>query len=341
MGLVDSSRRGLVATGLAVAVAVGVIGAAILDSAGGSGAETTAAGVRSATPTASTRPAPSYFDQLNSLPAVGSGDLPGRVLIASPTCLYAWLDLTTLRPTPAPDQERRCRGGAYMADQAPGEPFLIIHKADGPPVRMIRIPRGWFAGLQTADAVALCSGDDRRAVLTRFRGGRRRLPSCPVGVIDDRLVFAQGRTLTDERGRQVLRLHQPIDKTHPIVQQLSPRLIVVEGLDTADLYGDGRYRASVRLSGVGDQCHVASVSRDVRTVLVSCPPGGALIVVRDGEAHAVNPLLASQDAVLSADGRWLLDHVSALPYGVVLDTRTLAPRFRLPLTAVGALAAWE
>jgi hypothetical protein len=333
--------RGLIATGLAVAIAAGVAGAAILDSTGGSGGETTTARSASPSTAAGSRAAPSYFDQLNSLPSVSPGDLPGRVLIASPTCLYAWFDLATLRPTPAPDRARSCRGGQYVADQLPGEDRLIVHKPDGAPVRTIRIPRGWFAGLETESAVALCSGDGREAVLARFRGGRRRLPACPVAVVDDQLVFPEGRTLTDEHGRPVLRLHRPFGNSGPIVQQLSSRLIVVEGPDTADLYSDGRYRASIRLSGVGDQCHVGSVSRDVRTVLVSCPPGGALVVVRDGEAHALNPLLASPDASLSPDGRWLLVHVAALPYGVAVDTATLAPRFRVPLTAVDALAAWE
>jgi hypothetical protein len=335
------SRRGLIATALALAAAAGVVVAAAIDSAGG-GAASTAGAASSARTTTTTPRGPSYFDQLNSLPRLTPGELPGRVLVSNLGCDLVWTDLATLHGTPAQSDVRECLRGQDQVESNPGSGWAIVRAPDGSVAAQVPVPSGWFLDEQTMDGFVLCSYDGRQADFVRYRGGRRRLPECPAGVIDGQLVFPRGRMLVDERGRTVLRFRHAFDNRH-VLRQLSSGTVIVESLGSGptDLYASGRYRGSVPIKQAGDRCSVSSVSRDATAVLGQCPPGGAMVVFRNGEPHPVNPLLASTDVLMSPDGKWLLVHVPAIAYAVVVDAVTLAPRYRLPLTQAAALLDWR
>jgi hypothetical protein len=336
-----SPRRGLVATLLAVAVAAGVVAAAVIDSGRGSDAAPEPSAPGSAVHPTTARVAPSYFDLLSGLPQLPPGALHGRLLTSMPDCNLTWTDLGTHDGAAAPGKIRQCLRGRYTVDSAFGSDRAIVRGPDYSVAAEVPIPPGWSVRWQTEAGFAMC-GPAGRAVFVAYRGGRRRLPDCPGGVIDGRFFYLRGdRTLVDERGREVLRLRRRLVGQN--VRQLSSGVVLVEPFQAGDtdLYSSGRYRGSVPTQRAGSECSVSSVSDDHRTVLAQCGSGGALAVFRDGEPHPVNPLLASQDAVMSPDGRWLLVHLASIGYAVVVDAETLTPRYRIPMAAPAALLEWD
>jgi hypothetical protein len=332
-------RRGLAATLLAVAVVAGVVGAAALDGAGSGGhATTSAAATTRATATARTEP--SLFDRLVALPAAPAGLLPGHVLIEAPNCRFRRLDLATLRHVVSLAATRACRLGQYSVDQQEGPGVVVLQPPSGADGTVIHLGRAWGVGQQTAEGVALCNRDGR-ARLILFHGGGRSLPSCPVAVIDGRLAFLSGRHLVDEQGRSVVALRQPIGDRY--IRQLSSGVVVVEPIgrdEPTDLYRAGRFLASVPIWRAGVLCSAASASRDGRIVLAECGSAGGLVVLRDGTPHVVDDVLASADVLLSPDGHWIIDHVPAMAFGLVLNALTLTPSYRLPVREDEGLVAW-
>ncbi len=335
-------NRPLLATTLVVAIATGVIGAAAIESSGGGGGAATTPQSSSAA-TATSRDAPSYLDQLAGLPVLPAGALAGRVLVATPDCTIAWLDLATQQRTAAREETRQCLRGQYTVDSDSSSNLAVVRAPDGSVAAEVPIPDGWAVGDQVEDGFALC-GPAGRGVFIRYRGGRRRLPGCPAVVIDGRLLFLRGdaRTLVDERGRKVLRLRSPLEERQSPRQLSSgPLLVEIRSGGPTDLYVGGRYRGSVPVTEAGDECTVSGVSRDAHTVLAQCAPEGTLAVFRDGEAYRVNPLLATQDVVISPNGRWLLVHIPSLGGAVAVDAVTLTPRYRLPVNEAAALLDWQ
>jgi hypothetical protein len=334
-----SPRRGLAATLLAVAVAAGVVVAAVID---GRGSGSQAAGTTrtaSSAGAATTRSAPSYFDQLNALPVVQAGGLAGAVLIATPSCGFNRLALGTMQLSSPPAKVQECLRGTYVAEPDPDSNVVRVYAPAGEKDFVIHPGKAWWYVDQTSEGVVLCSVDGAKLVL--FHGGSRRLPDCPWGQIDGRLVFLRGRLLVDERGRVVLRLRRVFDDW--IIRQLPSGQVLAEtnrGL-RADVYVAGHYAGAVSFQPVGgDMCHAAGISRDGKTVLGMCGEGG-IVIVRDHVQQHVNDLLSSPDVLLSPDGRWILDHVPALGFGVVIDAATLTPRYRVPLGEAATLLEWD
>jgi hypothetical protein len=317
-----------------IAVVAGVIVAALLD-AGGSGHAPTSTAAAPSTAGTTTRAVPSLDDRLAQLPMAAPGDLSGRLQIVDDHCDFRWIDLARMTTRPSPLASQSCRRHSVIFEgQSPDT--TRISDPSGRLLASLHVPSGWWVFDATRTDAILCGPKGARVV--RFAGGRSSLPACPLMRIGERLVFASpgGRSLVDASGRVIVALRHSTAGAN--VYTLSAGVLVVQhGNGRADLYRGGSFLASVGPAGhFGRECSVTSASGDGRVVLWSCGNDGVLAVTaRDGVTRTVRNELASFEAVLSVDGRYLLivrrDGGGPVSQTVVLDARTLAPLYRVPL----------
>jgi hypothetical protein len=227
----------------------------------------------------------------------------------------------------------------------PNAPEMVMATGThGKPLGTVKIPRGWWWRDQTATGLVLCHAADGRIAL--YSGGSVPLPSCPVASLEDgQLLFvAPGRrALTDSAGRTVVRLRSPLPDGAAVFGLSSGQIVVARGSGRSDVYGrGGDYLSSAMLgSQYGFGCRILSASRNGRTILAVCGTSGELAVgLPDGGVHQVRDDLASFDAVLSADGRYLAISRDTAPPAIVLDARTLEPLYRLDLPPDVTVASW-
>ncbi len=316
-----------------IAVVAGVIVAALLD-AGGSGHASTSTAAAPSTAATTTRAVPTFDDRLAQLPLAAPGDLSGRLQIADDNCDLRWIDLATMTTRPSPLASQSCRRHSVIFDGV--SDTSRVRDPAGYLLATLRVPTDWWVFDVTRTDAILCGPKGARVV--EYAGGRTSLPACPLLRIGERLLYAapDGRALVDGAGNVIVALRHSTAGAN--VYTLSAGVLVVQHDNgRADLYRGGSFLASVGPAGhFGRECSVTSASRDGRVVLWSCGNDGVLAVTgRDGVTRTVRNELASFEAVLSADGRYLFivrrDGGGVAPQTVVLDARTLAPLYRVPL----------
>jgi hypothetical protein len=293
----------------------------------------------SGTTTASTAPLASIGslrDRLRRLPQVAPGDLEGVVDLGGTGCSRQRLDLGTLVLAATPRDICAAPGakfGVRLRDVRRNLTTLGVIDTDGNFAENVAVPEGWEWWGLTADGLVFCdTREDGR--LRRFGGGTTSLPSCPLTLAPEGLLFAGAgrRHIVDAAGRRVVSLRRSLP-SFASVRPFGDGLIAVD----ADLYRGGRLIASLDLAdGV-----VLGASRDGDVALVSDVARAHLAVMaRDGTRRAIDPALASREGAFSPDGQHLLVQRDA-DLVLELDAATLRPLARLDLDPRAELLDWR
>ena len=295
----------------------------------------------------------SFRDQLTRLPAVGPGDLPGRLMLVVPGCDGAYLDLATLRTANRCGVEGVVDGGLvvepHRVDLHGNPTSLIVSDLAGHRLGTIRVPTGWDWWVSTRRGVVLCQGVGGSGARYRlFSGGTVRLPSCPLAALRDRLVFASadGRSLVDDRGATVVDLHRRL-RGRVEASLLSSGVLAVAdhpaqgSQPPIGLYRGNRYLRSVPVDPLGAQ-HIESSSRDGGVVVVADGQvGGGFLVLGPADAapRRVRSEYGRSLALASPDGRFTLFNADGVV--VVVDPATLTPLMRLDFDQSDAIYDWR
>jgi hypothetical protein len=296
------------------------------DGGGGLG-QATSAVQGAAAPTTSLAGLGSLADRLARLPAVAPGELAGVLYIAG--CPPTVLDLATLETRTAPT-EKVCaalgaRFGIRFSELQAAGPFRAIPVVDlnGKPVETVHAPDGWdFFGLARQGLVFCRDADPPEGRLRRFRGRTTRLPSCPLGQTRAGLMLypgGDGRSVIDERGRQVAAVAGPVQAGVTAVSEFGDGLLLVDH----DLYRDGH-----RIASFPEEHLVRAASRD-GTVALLLGADERTRVYHHGQLHTIDDeLVRGGPGLVAPDGRRILLQPDSTTM-IEIDAATRRPLARL------------
>lgn len=282
----------------------------------------------------------SIRDRLERLPPIAPGDLEGTLALGGNGCSQQTLELGTLVHSATRREICIAPGGQFgvrLRDLRRNPRDLTIVNAAGRFSERVAVPDGWDWWGITTDGLVFCDtregGRDQPGRLRVFGGGTRDLPSCPLTLGADGLLFVGpgGRSLVDAGGDRLVALRSRL-ASFAQVRTLGDRLTVVDG----DLYRDGRFVRALNLAGG----LLLGASRDGDVALLSDASGTQLTVLAGDARRDIDPALAGSGGAVAPDGtRLLVQRDESLL--VELDVATLRPVAQIALDPPGQLFDWR
>lgn len=290
-------------------------------------------------------------DQLRRLPAVGIGDLAGRIHRRLPACRWQATDLATGAEE---DLTPRGRCPLWLPGWRYAFAFSVEQSANAPIVRAVDVfegahatgridlplePTGGAAGTPRGRFALCLRGDRQETRLYRGATFVKTVRACGPVAFGEEFLFQDGARFSAADGRVVLDLGDP----RPYVQPAVNGLVVIAAHGDVSVY---RGRRRIRSFPLPDRVTAGAivdsdVSEDGRTVVLRFHAVSAadIVVLRAGTDDVGRTQIGTVlTARVAPDGRSLAAVVAGVP--VVLDAATLAPVARLAIEPEAALIAW-